>query len=560
MRKGDGGLDDVLDKGRALYETSIDTVQGWVREILSDLPRVIGFTSTFQQNVAALSVAKELRRHVPREDLTILFGGANCESEMGRTMAEAFPFIDHVVGGEAEQVIVNLVRSAVTPGHAAAPRFISGVAVDDMDALPLPDFHDYFAAVKEISWSGAPNIVAESSRGCWWGARSHCTFCGLNGGTMRFRSKSPDRFVEEIRAISERYEPSFYMMTDNILDLTYLKTVFPQLVGIDHEARFFYEVKANLKKDQVELLAAGGVIHLQPGIESLSTPILRLMAKGTSRLQNIQLLKWCKEFDIALSWNFLYGFPGEPIAEYAELAELLPALVHLPAPTGAGRIRLDRFSPYWSTPERYGLHNVRPFFTYAYAYPVLTDEQRTRLSYFFEFEYDDDRNPDTYAEPLLTATRQWRDAPTAPQLELGRDDEGSFVIDTRAIRDETRVRIGEPERALLAAFDTVHDRRHAFAAARAATDCDAADLDAITEAFLVRRWLIAEGSQLLSIVVDPTERDRVLRRKFALRLEYFGLGAFDESSSARESHPHALKETDVNLSIHPALIIQPLPS
>jgi len=30
-----------------------------------------------------------------------------------------------------------------------------------------------------------------------------------------------------------------------------------------------------------------------------------------------------------------------------------------------------------------------------------------------------------------------------------------------------------------------------------------------------------------------------------------------ESSSAGESHPHALPEPDVNLSIHPALIAQP---
>ena len=31
-----------------------------------------------------------------------------------------------------------------------------------------------------------------------------------------------------------------------------------------------------------------------------------------------------------------------------------------------------------------------------------------------------------------------------------------------------------------------------------------------------------------------------------------------ESSSAGEFHPHALPEPDVNLSIHPALIVQPL--
>ena len=38
----------------------------------------------------------------------------------------------------------------------------------------------------------------ETSRGCWWGERMHCTFCGLNGATMSYRSKSPRRAVDEL--------------------------------------------------------------------------------------------------------------------------------------------------------------------------------------------------------------------------------------------------------------------------------------------------------------------------------------------------------------------------
>ncbi len=36
------------------------------------------------------------------------------------------------------------------------------------------------------------------------------------------------------------------------------------------------------------------------------------------------------------------------------------------------------------------------------------------------------------------------------------------------------------------------------------------------------------------------------------------MDGFIESSSVGEFHPHALPEPDVNLSIHPALIVQPL--
>jgi radical SAM superfamily enzyme YgiQ (UPF0313 family) len=42
-------------------------------------------------------------------------------------------------------------------------------------------------------------LLFEASRGCWWGAKHHCTFCGLNGLSMTFRSKSADRAYSEIK-------------------------------------------------------------------------------------------------------------------------------------------------------------------------------------------------------------------------------------------------------------------------------------------------------------------------------------------------------------------------
>jgi radical SAM superfamily enzyme YgiQ (UPF0313 family) len=35
-------------------------------------------------------------------------------------------------------------------------------------------------------------LLFETSRGCWWGEHSHCTFCGLNGSTMLYRSMAPE--------------------------------------------------------------------------------------------------------------------------------------------------------------------------------------------------------------------------------------------------------------------------------------------------------------------------------------------------------------------------------
>jgi magnesium-protoporphyrin IX monomethyl ester (oxidative) cyclase len=71
---------------------------------------------------------------------------------------------------------------------AAAPD-----CIHDMDRMPGPDYDDYFDALGASSLGPRfrPAWLIESARGCWWGARSHCTFCGLNGATVAFRARAP---------------------------------------------------------------------------------------------------------------------------------------------------------------------------------------------------------------------------------------------------------------------------------------------------------------------------------------------------------------------------------
>ena len=72
--------------------------------------------------------------------------------------------------------------------------------------LPIPDYDDYFEELQGSLYRAAilPGLPVEMSRGCWWGQKSHCTFCGLNGGGMNYRSKAPEQVLEEIDALVDR--------------------------------------------------------------------------------------------------------------------------------------------------------------------------------------------------------------------------------------------------------------------------------------------------------------------------------------------------------------------
>jgi len=186
-----------------------------------------------------------------------------------------------------------------------------------------------------------------------------------------------------------------------------LRDVLPRLRDTGYDFTIFYETKANLKKQHVRAMRQAGVIRLQIGIESFSTPILKLMEKGATALQNIRLLKWCSEFEINAEWNFIYGFPHEPIEEYDRMADLVKSLTHLQPPTFFSQIEVHRFSPHFERPHEFGLKIFGPRRFYEYVYPC-DEKARTDLAYIFHYAHEDGRNPNNYMTKLREQVDYWK--------------------------------------------------------------------------------------------------------------------------------------------------------
>jgi ribosomal peptide maturation radical SAM protein 1 len=186
-----------------------------------------------------------------------------------------------------------------------------------------------------------------SWRGCWW-ARDpdrRCTFCGLNTTTPGHAAKSSNRAVAELQHFARRYPGKALIMTDSTLPREYLVGALPALADRQLGATIQYETRPTLTRSELGILRAAGVVQIQPGIESLSTRVLRLMGKGTTALQNILLLKWARELGMTVLWNVLAGFPDEPEDAYSKMERLIPLLVHLPPPQSFRYVSVVRGSP-----------------------------------------------------------------------------------------------------------------------------------------------------------------------------------------------------------------------
>lgn len=442
------GLDAFLDKMVTTYKL--------------DEADIVGFTSMFHQTVASFALARKIKERNP--NVITVMGGANCESPMGQEVVKNVEQIDFVFSGpglvsftefvgcclDKEMVKCHLISGVFSKANCEAPipqatlgEFKKHNIIGDeleLDAAVELDYDPFLDALDSHFPNGEVKgvLLFETSRGCWWGEKAHCTFCGLNGMSMNYRSMSSENALTQIRSLF-KYAGRIAQIdcVDNIMPKNYLTEVFPNL-NTPPGLSIFYEVKADLSEEDIQVLAKAGVTKIQPGVEALATTTLKLMKKGTSAFTNLLLLRNCALYGISPAWNLLLGFPGEEGEVFRKYVEDLPLMTHLQPPDGVYPVRFDRYSPYFVKAQEYGL-DLHPVDYYSLIYPFSKDSL-ANLAYFFS-----DHNVNAkYATEMITwigriksKTEHWHkrwnadDGKVAPRLYLKKGTQKTTVYDSR---------------------------------------------------------------------------------------------------------------------------------
>jgi len=389
---------------------------------------LIGFSVVFQQTLASIALAKALKQRYPK--IPIIFGGASLEDDIADEIMRGCPQVDYLHCGDAEisfpDMVKRLYRGESMEGlrglmwrngdkieyAGRAPNFMA------MDETPLPDYDEYFYARKEGGYedwedSCEPLLPIETARGCWWGEKHHCTFCGLNRSGMEFRAKGPDQVLEQLEALARKYGVLDFNAIDNIMAPEYTEKLFRRLAEANSDLQLHYEIRPNFSRTQLGRMKKGGLYSVQPGVESLSTNILKSMRKNTTGMRNIELIKWCTYYGINNMYNILMRFPGETEEDYRVQAALVPKLLHLQPPYGIVKARADRGSPMYFEPETQSITRLKPAPCYDYIYPKRFDQRR--VSYYFDHEMGNIVDEEHYAD-LLDNVARWQ----ASWTETGR--------------------------------------------------------------------------------------------------------------------------------------------
>jgi ribosomal peptide maturation radical SAM protein 1 len=442
-------------------------LQTMVREIVKKGFRIVGCSTTHGGLASALALVNSVKKAAPSV-ITVL-GGALCVAEMSEGILSLKSDIDYIFSGEGDITFPVLVKK-ILADHLPEKKIIYGKEVTDLDDSPLPDFQEYFNQKKSFQADDPPSgigltIPYETSRGCWYG---RCTFCGLMEKTNIYRKKSPDKIIMELKQLTQRFGTNKVYITDNMVAPQYYKTLFPRLAVEIPTIRLLYEIKANMTLDQILILQKAGTILLQPGIESLSSSLLKRMEKGVTVRENIALLRYARSLNLELKWNLLFGFPGERSDEYEEMLRLLPLIRHLQPPAMMTPVRLWRYSRYHRSPGEYGITNFRPAEVHKEILPAHAEIEK--LAYFFAGEYEAHSFDNTALLSALWKEYQaWHSLWKAykvfpldtllPKLHITQEASDRFVLlDTRGIPGRPEKMVIDREQASLLLVDRPLER------------------------------------------------------------------------------------------------------
>ncbi len=405
---------------------------------------MIGCTAMTGQINCSVAILTRLKQRCPAT--VTLMGGSNCVAEMAEGIALLSESIDYVFSGESETSFLKFLHEYPRQ-QLPAQRVIQGEPLSDLDLLPLPDYEiclrQYARFLGEYDPS-PPRIWYETSRGCWWAEKSRCTFCGIPHGA--FRHKSVKKVIHDMTCIRRLSSHNMLFIADNVMPSSYHSELLPALSVQEDLPRLGYQLRATLDVQELLALKQANIRLILPGIESLSTHVLNLIHKGTTSGQNLMFLRNALSVGIYCDWLMLWGFPGDRIADYEEILQVLPLIRHLQPPRRFGPMELMRFSPYFENPREYGITNLRPWAVYEAIYPDWADLEKLAYYYIGDYPCEAYEYPEIIRK-LADEVVLWRNSWKRSMLRM-QDLMGIYIVyDNRDTYGKARTHVVDDQQA-----------------------------------------------------------------------------------------------------------------
>ncbi len=328
-----------------------------LESILNSGPKCVLVPSmTGTQIKFALEISRKVKENSRAK---VIWGGVHATLMPQQTIEH--PLIDIIVVGEGEFVLPEILRAVDGKTSMEDVNGIyykeNGIIKANMpaekpDPNKIPEMPYDLVNVEHYVKSGGiafnnkeRTLPFISSRGCPY----QCTFCSTAGISKgNWRSMTAELTHERVRKMTRKYNidvVKFYdeNFTSNPARAERIAELINDEFGWSMQARMDNMLRIDMKK-----LEAGGLRVVEPGIESGSDRILKMINKAEDKATMIAANRKLAETNIKAFYNFMMGFPGEMKEDVVQTVDL--ALQMIKENPNAHITQFYIFTPYLGAP------------------------------------------------------------------------------------------------------------------------------------------------------------------------------------------------------------------
>ncbi|MDA8414509.1 MAG: cobalamin-dependent protein [Desulfobacteraceae bacterium] len=316
------------------FDTVLANFSGWtnadVKQQLSDLkPNIVGITQWTHNRFAAMNLAGLVRVELP--DCFVIMGGAHATFCHDKVLQDGSP-VDCVVFGEGEETLLEIVHHC---NEGTSWRDVFGIAyrvhgqiVSTLPRSPVGNLDSLPIAVSFLEQSVGVDIQLQSefiltARGC----PSSCHFCSSpRFWQHKVRFRSPDRIVEEMVYIRDRYGLIYFSLRDDTFTADRARTIEFCRLLIERRIYLLWNCQSRVNSLDEELLVwmkRAGCECIQLGVESGSQKILSQLGKTITPAQVEIAAGLIRRVGINLSVYLISDVPGETEDDVRQTIDLI---------------------------------------------------------------------------------------------------------------------------------------------------------------------------------------------------------------------------------------------
>lgn len=280
---------------------------------------LLGHSGSTAAHKTAIKTIRAIHEKLP--SLRVVYGGVYPSYADRAVMAECKE-IDAIVRGEGEETVVSLIR---TWEQTDDLRYVDGVTwrrgneiIVNRSRTPIRNLDDYRPGWELIDWPcysmfGFHRAAGlQFSRGC----TLTCVYCGQWMFWKKWRHRSPENVVEQLKILANQYGVRIVWFADEnfAADRELAKQILERIAEANLELSLNLNMTAAdvvRDADLIPLYKRAGVDYIVMGIETLKDEVVTNIRKNNPFEISKQAVRLLRENDIVSLTNIIYGLEEE---------------------------------------------------------------------------------------------------------------------------------------------------------------------------------------------------------------------------------------------------------